>query len=110
MSGSVFRATVAAGDERVFFARDVMRLGVAPNGIEELGRLGVSSESIGGVGVEDCSEVGVEGCVVSFETFEEWALSGDLNGFLNGERNGLESVLDAASIRRRLAAGVDILT
>lgn len=40
---------------------------------------------------------------------DESVLSGDLKGVLNGERNGLESVFDAASIRRRLAAGVDIL-
>lgn len=36
-------------------------------------------------------------------------LTGDLNGVLNGERKGLESVCDAVSMRRRLAAGVDIL-
>lgn len=37
------------------------------------------------------------------------ALRGDLNGVLKGERKGLESVWEAASMRRRLAAGVDIL-
>ena len=36
-------------------------------------------------------------------------LSGDLNGVLKGERNGLERVVDAALILRRFAAGVDIL-
>jgi hypothetical protein len=37
------------------------------------------------------------------------AFNGDLKGVLKGERNGLESVLEATSILRRLAAGVDIL-
>lgn len=35
-------------------------------------------------------------------------MRGDLNGVLKGERNGFCSVF-AASSRRRLAAGVDIL-
>lgn len=47
----------------------------------------------------------VNACVLS----DGWVLSGDLKGVLNGERNGLESVVDAASMRRRLAAGVDIV-
>jgi hypothetical protein len=38
------------------------------------------------------------------------ALRGDLRGVLKGERKGFESVWEAASIRRRLAAGVDILS
>jgi len=37
------------------------------------------------------------------------AFTGDLEGVLKGERNGLDRVWDAASILRRLAAGVDIL-
>ena len=36
-------------------------------------------------------------------------LRGDFKGVLKGERKGLERVCEAASIRRRLAAGVDIL-
>lgn len=36
-------------------------------------------------------------------------LTGDLKGVLKGERKGFARVLDAASMRRRLAAGVDIL-
>jgi hypothetical protein len=35
--------------------------------------------------------------------------SGDFKGVLKGERKGLESVWEAVSILRRLAAGVDIL-
>ena len=37
-------------------------------------------------------------------------LIGDLKGVLKGDRNGLWRVDDAASILRRLAAGVDILS
>ncbi len=37
------------------------------------------------------------------------AFTGDLKGVLKGDRKGLESVCDAASILRRFAAGVDIL-
>ena len=40
---------------------------------------------------------------------DDGALRGDLNGVLKGERKGLERVWEAASMRRRLAAGVDIL-
>ena len=36
-------------------------------------------------------------------------LKGGLKGVLKGERKGLERVWEAVSIRRRLAAGVDIL-
>lgn len=42
------------------------------------------------------------------EDVDGGALRGDLKGVLNGERKGLESVCEAASMRRRLAAGVDI--
>jgi hypothetical protein len=38
-----------------------------------------------------------------------WGFAGDLKGVLNGERKGFESVCEAVSMRRRLAAGVDIL-
>lgn len=41
---------------------------------------------------------------------DAWPLTGDLKGVLNGERKGFASVWEAASMRRRLAAGVDILT
>ena len=37
------------------------------------------------------------------------ALRGNLKGVLKGERKGLERVWEALSMRRRLAAGVDIL-
>jgi len=96
-SGSAFRAAVATGDAKVFLLR-VARLGVV---VEIVRRLGVFSES---VGVEVVR--GVEGLVFSFDG---GALRGGLKGVLKGERKGLESVIDAASIRRRLAAGVDIL-
>lgn len=98
-SGSAFRAAVATGDAKVFLLR-VAGLGVV---VEIVRRLGVFSES---AGVEVVREVEVEGLVFSFDG---GALRGDLKGVLKGERKGLESVVDAASIRRRLAAGVDIL-
>lgn len=90
-------AADAMGDEKVFFPRDA-RFGVGPDSDS---RLGVFSESMG---IDVRSGVEVDGCVLS----EGWALTGDLNGVLNGERKGLESVLDAASMRRRFAAGVVI--
>jgi hypothetical protein len=91
-------AADATGEEKVFFPR-VAGLGVGP---DSDGRLGVFSER---TGIDVRSRVEVDGCVLS----EGCVLAGDLNGVLNGERKGLESVLDAASIRRRFAAGVDIL-
>ena len=51
---------------------------------------------------DDSSVAGVIGRVLSRE-------DGPLRGDLKGERNGFESVFAAASILRRLAAGVDIL-
>lgn len=94
MSGSVLSCAAAMGEENVFLAR-LVRLGV----VVERDRLGVFSARIGVSrrGVE------IEGLVVS-----EGCLRGDLKGVLNGERKGLESV-EAASIRRRFAAGVDIV-
>jgi hypothetical protein len=40
---------------------------------------------------------------------ESEALTGDLKGVLKGERNGFESVFEASFIRRRFAAGVDMM-
>jgi hypothetical protein len=102
MSGSALSAAVKTGDEKVFFCRGV---DVGAEEVVGAGRLGVfvASESIeiGVLAVEAlllCEGV----AVLSFEGM-------GFNGDLNGERKGLESVCDAASILRRLAAGVDIL-
>lgn len=97
MSGSVLSCVAIDADgERVFLCRPKVGCGVTAG---ETRILGVHSERT----KEDVSSVaGVIGRVLSRE-------DGLLRGDLKGERNGFESVLAAASILRRLAAGVDIL-
>jgi len=86
MSGSTFKAAAWTGDVNDFFPRS--ERGVV--------RLGVFSANVGVV-----TDAKVEVLGVPF---------GCLSGDLKGERNGLERVVDAASILRRLAAGVDIFS
>jgi len=81
MSGSTFKAAAWTGDVNDFFPRS--ERGVV--------RLGVFSANVGVV-----TDAKVEVLGVPF---------GCLSGDLKGERNGLERVVDAASILRRLAAG-----
>lgn len=47
--------------------------------------------------------------VVEVSSWDADVFMGDLKGVLKGERKGLESVWEAASILLRLAAGVDIM-
>lgn len=80
------------GEVKVFLVRG--RAGVA-----RLGGLSARMEEVRAVGCE----------VVSWD-WDVWPLTGDLKGVLKGERKGFARVWEAASMRRRLAAGVDILT
>lgn len=92
MSGSAWSAAVEIGDVVDFFARGV-RMGVA---------FGASFEGSGSFG-DDWRAFEVFGAAAAVV-----ASAGVLRGVLNGERNGFERVCEA-SMRRRLAAGVDIL-
>jgi len=69
-------------------------------------KLGVFSARMEVVVMDDLSGVVVVGVGILLLS---GCLRGDLKGVLKGDRNGLERVVDAASILRRLAAGVDIL-
>ena len=74
-----------------------------------MGRLGVFAVRTGRVEeVEVFRGVETLGWVLEADV-DGGVLRGDLKGVLKGERKGFESVWDAASMRRRLAAGVDIL-
>jgi hypothetical protein len=85
---------------KVFFALAGRGVDLSP---DEIGRLAAFPECTG-VDVLRFDEVA--GSVLSFNGC---TLRGLLKGVLKGERKGLERVLDAASILRRFAAGVDIL-
>lgn len=98
MSGSAFEVAVEMGVERVFLVRG-MRVGVV-DAAERAGSL-PDRMLFGflGRGVEPpCAG----GLILSR------AFTGDLKGVLKGERKGFERAWEA-SMRRRLAAGVDIL-
>lgn len=101
ISGSALSAAAETGDEKVLLARGA-RFGVVES--EGAGIPGVSWE---GRGAGPDVLRGVE--VLDWVFAGGKALMADFKGVLKGERKGLESVWDAESILRRLAAGEDIL-
>ena len=87
ISGSALSAAVETGDEKAFFGRPDVGIGVA-DARAGGGRSGVFVASkglrIGGVEAEVLCE--------GLWSLEGAAFNGDLNGVLNGERKGFESV------------------